>query len=62
IEEDKALSHICDNCIGHEKGTFRTTRNENIQLSPCPACEILYYCSEECRDSAWQHHHKAECY
>ncbi|XP_011297539.1 SET and MYND domain-containing protein 4-like [Fopius arisanus] len=28
---------------------------------PCPNCVNVIYCSEECRDKAWEEHHDVEC-
>ncbi|XP_057330878.1 SET and MYND domain-containing protein 4-like [Microplitis mediator] len=28
---------------------------------PCNQCSNVIYCSEECRDTAWQNHHDVEC-
>ncbi|KAE9370083.1 SET domain-containing protein [Stipitochalara longipes BDJ] len=57
----EALRNICDNCFATKKGIYQTVSRRKLTLTPCAGCQVLHYCSEDCREEAWEHHHQVEC-
>ena len=45
-----SLKKICCQCL-----------TESWAPLPCRSCAAVSFCSEECRDAAWQSHHRWEC-
>lgn len=35
--------------------------SRNMNLLPCDSCVYVLYCSEKCKENAWQEYHKIEC-
>ncbi|KUJ21580.1 uncharacterized protein LY89DRAFT_714673 [Mollisia scopiformis] len=64
----EALRKTCDFCfatvfpIGGEDTWMTTDGKIENKLQPCTGCAVVYYCNENCRASAWEHHHSRECH
>ncbi|KAK8050172.1 hypothetical protein PG994_011902 [Apiospora phragmitis] len=62
-----SLSTVCDFCYANNaskvlpSGRFRTRRDPIEALMECEGCHICKYCSESCRNTAFEAYHKYEC-
>jgi len=68
VHED-VIEATCDNCFVSVYSTLnlKTARfnsdihNKAPELSPCPKCKCVWYCSVKCEQEALASHHKFEC-
>ncbi|KAK7950924.1 uncharacterized protein PG986_006652 [Apiospora aurea] len=62
-----SLSTVCDFCYANNankvlpSGRFRTRRDPVEALVDCTGCHICNYCTESCRNTAFEAYHKYEC-
>ncbi|KAK7970103.1 SET and MYND domain protein [Apiospora saccharicola] len=62
-----SLSTVCDFCYTNNaskvlpSGRFRTRRGPIEALVECNGCHICKYCTESCRNTAFEAYHKYEC-
>ncbi|KAK6842893.1 hypothetical protein PG987_003753 [Apiospora arundinis] len=62
-----SLTTVCDFCYANSankvlpSGRFRTRRDPIDALVECGECHICKYCTESCRNTAFEAYHKYEC-
>ncbi|KAK8113834.1 hypothetical protein PG999_005903 [Apiospora kogelbergensis] len=62
-----SLGTVCDFCYANSankvlpSGRFRTRRDPVQDLVECDGCHICKYCTESCRNAAFEAYHKYEC-
>jgi len=61
------LFHIGYSCLNRNdskklsKWCYYCGKSVGIKLTPCSRCKKVFYCSNNCKQRAWNEIHKSEC-
>ena len=55
VDEEYGINLACDFCL------ISIDKLNLEKLQECSLCKMVYYCSNSCRENAWNNHHENEC-
>ncbi|KAH7342483.1 hypothetical protein BKA65DRAFT_552115 [Rhexocercosporidium sp. MPI-PUGE-AT-0058] len=61
IISKECIATTCDKCFAHKSSYGQTDPRPDIRFTVCETCNVVYYCSDACKQAAWDAYHKFEC-